>query len=97
MQNFSKKVAKIHQKRHFENTRLLFNGGFISEYPIDGLIQIIKLIQERLGDTRQFIDSYENTFSTVKIFLSKTQNKFYKGKKQNNSEYFKFTLLNNYP
>ena len=87
IQNFSKKIAKIHQKRlHFENTRHIFNEGFICEYPTDGLTQIINLIYERQGDIWQFIDSYENTFSTVQIFLHKTQNEIYYGKNQNNSE-----------
>ena len=32
MQNFSEKVAKIHQKRlNFEKTRLIFKKGFIRE------------------------------------------------------------------
>jgi len=39
MQNFSEKIAKIHQKRlNFENTRLLFKEGFI-----DGLKQNINI------------------------------------------------------
>ena len=39
MQNFSEKIAKIHQKRlNFENTRLLFKERFI-----DGLKQNINI------------------------------------------------------
>ena len=39
MQNFSEKIAKIHQKRlNFENTRLLFKEGFN-----DGLKQNINI------------------------------------------------------